>query len=333
MAALDGPRPRCDDGAMSRWPSLLASTYLSLGLCLSSCGGGATEPTTATASPRRVSNAGSEVRAVASGPRLVRITDSDTTVYLFGTVHMLHPSTTWMDARIEEAFASADAVYFEVPTDPAAMAPFMGLLQQLAANPPGTTLSSLLPAAARDRAYETSARLGVPFGQLEPMRPWIAAITLMMTALSARGIDPDAGVDRILAARASQRGQTVRYLETIDTQLRAIGGLPVPVQVELFVETLDDVEQSAEEMEALTEAWRHGDITRLETELVGEMRAEAPALYDAILVQRNRAWVDELALLMEREAGTFFVAAGAAHFVGPDAVQSGLAARGLSVSE
>jgi len=50
-----------------------------------------------------------------------------------------------------------------------------------------------------------------------------------------------------------------------------------------------------------------------------------------MLVRRNRAWVEVLATLMSNEPGTFFVAAGAAHFVGPDAVQVGLAARGLTV--
>lgn len=316
---------------MSRQSPLVAA-FLSLAVFVSACGGGAPDMTEPSA-PRRVPNAGGEARVAATGPRLVRVTDADTTVYLFGTVHVLHPSMTWMDARIEEAFGSARAVYFEVPTDPAAMAPHMALLQSLALNPPGTTLSSLLPPDARERASATASRLGVPFAQLEPMRPWIAAITLMMSALAARGIDPDAGVDRVLAARASERGQEVRYLETIDTQLRAVGGLAEAVQVELFVDALDDVEQSAAEMEALTEAWRRGDTQRLEAELVGEMRAEAPALYDAILVSRNRAWVEVLAQLMEREPGTFFVAAGAAHFVGPDAVQTGLAARGLTVSE
>ncbi len=303
-----------------------------LALSISSCGGGASS-STATTTPRRVSNESGETTAAVAGPRLVRVSDADTVVYLFGTVHMLRPSTTWMNPRIESAFSTSQAVYFEVPTEPEAMAPHMPLLQSLATNPPGTTLSSLLPVEARARAQATASGLGVPFAQLEPMRPWVAALTLMMTALAARGIDPNSGVDRTLAARAREQRQEIRYLETIETQLRAIGGLPVPVQVELFVQTLDDVGESAAEMEELTEAWRRGDTTRLEGELVAEMRTEAPALYESILVERNRAWVEVLTQLMEREPGTFFVAAGAAHFVGPDAVQAGLAARGLTVTE
>ena len=78
-------------------------------------------------------------------------------------------------------------------------------------------------------------------------------------------------------------------------------------------------------------AWQRGDTSFLERELVLEMREEAPQLYDSMLVRRNAAWVEVLAAVLANEPGTFFVAAGAAHFVGPEAVQTGLAARGYRV--
>lgn len=290
-------------------------------LVLLGCGGGAASENRET-TPRAESG---------PRPRLLRVSDADTTVYLFGTVHLLSPSTEWMNPEIEGALTSARAVYFEVPTEPEALAPHAALLQSLALNPPGVTLSSLLPPDARARAEAAATSSNVPFAQLEPMRPWLAAITLAMTHLVQRGADPNAGVDRTIAARAREAGQEVRYLEDIPTQLHAIGDLPTDVQVELFVQSLDEIEETDAHFDEMVTAWQRGDASYLERELVLEMREEAPALYDSMLVRRNRAWVEVLTTLMANEPGTFFVAAGAAHFSGPDAVQVGLAARGLTV--
>ncbi len=296
---------------------ILAHALTSIG-----CGGGTATDARDTTAARAPS---------APRPRLLRVSDADTTVYLFGTVHLLSPSTEWMNDEISAALTSSRAVYFEVPTEPEALAPHAALLQSLALNPSGVTLSSLLTPEQRTRAEQVATQSNIPFAQLEPMRPWIVAITLAMTRLVQRGADPEAGVDRAIAARAREAGQEVRYLEDIPTQLRAIGDLSTEVQVELLVQSLDEIEESEAHFDAMVAAWQSGDAAFLERELVGEMRVEAPELYEAMLIQRNRAWVDVLATLMANEPGTFFVAAGAAHFTGPDAVQVGLAARRLTV--
>jgi uncharacterized protein YbaP (TraB family) len=302
--------------------SLLALFGLSIG-----CGG-----TAEGGSGGAGASSSSGAEHASAGPRLVRVSDADTTLYLFGTVHLLGPSTAWRDARIEAALASSRAIYFEVPTEESALVPHAALLRELAMNPAGVTLSSLLPPATRERVQTVAERMGVPFAQLEPMRPWIASITLAMGMLMQRGADPNAGVDRDLAAQAVRDTREVRYLEDIPTQLRAIGDLPVETQVELLTQSLDEIEETPEQFDALVAAWQRGDTAFLERELVLEMREEAPQLYDSMLVRRNAAWVEVLAAVLANEPGTFFVAAGAAHFVGPDAVQAGLAARGYHVN-
>lgn len=46
-------------------------------------------------------------------PLLWMAKKGDATVYLFGSVHLLPPGTTWMDQRLFVAFDSADQVWFE----------------------------------------------------------------------------------------------------------------------------------------------------------------------------------------------------------------------------
>ena len=50
----------------------------------------------------------------ASGPALWQLTDEDTTIYLFGTVHVLPADVDWYDARIAKAFDASDELITEI---------------------------------------------------------------------------------------------------------------------------------------------------------------------------------------------------------------------------
>ena len=47
-------------------------------------------------------------------PALWTLSDEDTTIHLFGTVHLLRPDLDWRSPAFESAFAAADTVVFEV---------------------------------------------------------------------------------------------------------------------------------------------------------------------------------------------------------------------------
>ena len=60
-------------------------------------------------------------------PALWRVKDEDTTVYLFGTVHVLKPGTEWFNSGIERAFDGSDELVLEIvePEDQQAVAASM----------------------------------------------------------------------------------------------------------------------------------------------------------------------------------------------------------------
>ena len=72
----------------------------------------------------------------------------------------------------------------------------------------------------------------------------------------------------------------------------------------------------------------HGDTAALE-ELLVEGLQETPGLYEAILTDRNRNWVPQIARLAE-EPGTHLVVVGTMHLVGKDSVLALLEAQGIS---
>ncbi|MBX9460126.1 MAG: TraB/GumN family protein [Brevundimonas sp.] len=262
------------------------------------------------------------------GPALWVIRDADSTLYLFGTVHLLRPTTGWGTDRIDTAFDSADKLILEIsnPDDQAAIVP---LIQQHGISP-ATPLSSLLDAeeiAALDEAAKT---IGLSAAQMDPFRPWFAALTLSLAPLQKAGYDPTSGVELILKARAEAAGKPVSGFETIDEQIRILAGFPEEVQLAFLRSTLEEVEDAAVELDKLVEAWAAGDVEAIETIGVDQMRDASEELYQALLVRRNTNWADQIQTELAG-SGVAFIAVGAAHLAGDDSVQEILEKRGVEV--
>ena len=78
------------------------------------------------------------------GPALWVIKDADSTLYLFGSVHVLRPTTGWASPRVNAAFDSATDVWFEI-TNPEDQAAMMPLIQQYGLSPQTPLSSRLTP--------------------------------------------------------------------------------------------------------------------------------------------------------------------------------------------
>ncbi len=50
-------------------------------------------------------------------PALWVVKDEDTTVYLFGTVHVLKPGLSWFDEAVKTAFDRSDELVLEIVPD------------------------------------------------------------------------------------------------------------------------------------------------------------------------------------------------------------------------
>ena len=268
------------------------------------------------------------VQATGSGPALWVIRDEDSTLYLFGTVHVLRPGTLWRWAVVEDAFDSADRLVLEIsnPDDQAAMMP---LIQQHGMSP-DRPLSQLLNAEERSKLDAAAQTMGASGAALDPMRPWLAALTLSVAPLIKAGYDPQSGVELVLKGRAAAAGKEIGGLETIDEQIRILAGFPEAAQLDFLRSTLEDFENATTELDGMVEAWANGDVRAIDRLGVQPMRRENRAVYDALLVRRNVNWADQIETMLEG-SGTVFIAVGAAHLAGGDSVQSLLNRRGVEV--
>ena len=254
-----------------------------------------------------------------ANPALWRVSDTDTTIYLFGTVHVLPPTLEWRTDKIDKALAESKAVYFETDLDPAPNE-ILTLLQKLGMYPPSERLSDKL--SEEDRAaFEKAANdLGLPAFQLDTMRPWLAGITLAEAMITKAGYDATSGVERKLAPSAIGAGKQIRRLETIEQQLLAFADVSEKAQLRFLMDGVRQMDEEAAVLDNMVKAWAAGDIGQLEKIMIEEDFQEMPEIYDALLVKRNRNWAKQIDELVDAEAGTFFIAVGAAHLVGKDSV-------------
>ncbi len=267
---------------------------------------------------------------VVAQPALWEIKNAHSTLYLFGTVHLLPNDTQWRYPMLDKAIATSDSLTIELTDDDQAQ--MQALVTQYGLDPMHTLSSQLTPAenVSLTKAAQTA---GVPGGiqTLEVMKPWLASLTLAMAPLIKAGLDPAHGVDKLLQAQMERAGKPVDALETSEQQIRFLADLPQPLQLDFLRSTLHDVDKDSSELTGLIDAWKAGDtnaIARLEDD---DIRKESPALYKTLIVERNKAWAGKIAAMLQHP-GTVFIAVGAAHLAGPDSVQAQLGKLGIEAT-
>jgi uncharacterized protein YbaP (TraB family) len=271
------------------------------------------------------------VEDAAKGPAMWKVGDADTTIYLFGTVHVLPPDLVWRTAAIDAALNESRAIYFETDIDPDP-AKFLPFIESIGRYPPSETLSDRLKPVERTALAAAAAKLDVSMVQLDSMKPWLAAVNLSELMITRAGYDVNSGVERKLSPDAVSQHKQVRKLETVEEQLMVFADLPEEVQIQFLMDGVNQMEEEAGTLDDMVKSWARGDIDNLNKIMIEQDLAESPAIYDALLVKRNSNWVKKLDELIKTEPGTFFVAVGAAHLIGKDSVIAQLGPMGYAAA-
>ncbi len=267
--------------------------------------------------------AGHLVWRVSKGPRTV--------AFLVGSVHVLTKAAYPLPPVFDTVFAQSSTLVEEV--DLGASADVAAILPSAAGAvfTDGQTLRSVLDPATFTKVEAKVAATAMPMALVERMKPWLVSMLLVVPELTRAGFDPAHGLDRHYYDRATAANRPVRGLETAAYQVERLNGLPLPVQVEMLKATLDDVEAQVQSVETIVTAWRTGDLATLDRLLLQSFR-ESPAIYQRLLVERNRDWVPKIAQC-EAEATPCLVVVGGAHLLGPDGLVALLGAAGFTLEQ
>jgi uncharacterized protein YbaP (TraB family) len=258
-------------------------------------------------------------------PALWKVTDRDTTIYLFGTIHALPAGIEWFGGPVQEAFDRSQELVTEITeTDPAQM---QRLVVAHAMLPQGQSLRGMLTPELKTSFEQELGTLGLPAQAFDGYEPWYAAIALSTLPLLQSGYDSKNGVEQALDSRARALGHPHSALETAEYQIGLFDSLPLDAQKRYFAEVVDKLPTVTDDLAKIVVAWRHGDAETLARLMNAD--EDDPALIEMLLTNRNKNWAGWIKQRLARP-GTVFIAVGAGHLAGPGSVQEQLAAQGIT---
>lgn len=264
-------------------------------------------------------------------PAMWRVTDGDSRIYLFGTFHLLPKGVTWTTPAYKTAMADAEITVVEVDTTSSyAKSTMSALVYERGVNPSYETLSDILGAARFAKLAAVAERYGLSPKSLQPMRPWLATLSVSAAALNAAGFDRGFGVERAVLADAKAEDDMVAFLETVEGQIKALAAFDGPDMLANVDLTITQLNTFNETMPPMLAAWLKGDVATLDRLSSDDMRRTAPGAYKAMLVDRNRNWIPMIEHWLAKKSD-YFIAVGAAHLVGRDSVIAMLQKKGLKV--
>ena len=251
--------------------------------------------------------------------------------WLVGSLHLLTADAYPLPPALDTAFAAADVLVEEAnPEELKTPAAAMQLVAK-AMYPPGTTLQSQVSKETFDKIATRAEKIGLPIDRLQAFKPWMVALTLVGLELQKGGFDPGLGLDQHFLNRAPGAGKQVRTLETAMEQIDFLESLSPQLQEGLVAASLEGAETELAQVQRIAAAWKAGDTAPIERLLLADLKTGGQAVYDMLLVGRNRRWVPQIEECLEKQK--CFVVVGAAHLVGPDSVVALLRARGYIVTQ
>ena len=265
--------------------------------------------------------------ATSAAPAIWQVSDADSSIWLFGSVHMLPADIDWRTGTLDKVISKADRVYFEADISAAAQAEMMPLSIELGFNRDGVLLSDQIGEALTDRVREAAQDYGIPMPALLTMKPWMAATTLASGPMMQSGYEARLGVEMVLAAELPDEFKG--FLETGAEQLGFLAGGTLEEQITMLEATLDTLHLAQSDIEAMIAAWMDGNPEALGQAFDSQMEGFDNAMVERIIDLRNRNWTGKIeAMLNSNEAALLVV--GAAHLAGESSVEKLLEERGYS---
>jgi len=262
-------------------------------------------------------------------PALWEVSDPDTKIYLFGTIHLLPKNYSWRTQALNRAIASSDSLVVETiidPKNPAELARELVRLGYAEGLPP---LASRVDASKRQKLEAAIAKTSIPRAAFDRMRTWAAAFTLLGVQFKELGMHGEEGVDNNLRSAFAAAGKPIGQLETNGEQLGFFNALPEKAQRALLEGALEAPKETTGDFTSMLKTWAAGDVEGI-ARTFNDQLADSPDLMEGLIRRRNLNWT---AWIQRRLAapGTVLFAVGAGHLAGEHSVQAMLQREGYRV--
>lgn len=281
-------------------------------------------------------------------PAIWRLQDRDTTIYMFGTIHLLPRDFEWRTERFNTIVNEVDELIVETSDEDIAdsfedVLPLM-MKRMTSSKPISARLSP--PAAARWMRFTSMMGMDAELMDRAP---------LVMTMFAMGDISENGGgssrlygVETVLEAEFAEAEKPVGSIEEANSVLRrllAIDESLIIREMERDLLKWDGASVSSlmqagasvtgaqdvtEDPWAIEHAWASGANEGLDIANDGRSKF-LNAFWGVLLNDRNEQWVDWIEKRLD-QPGNILIAVGAAHFEGDDSVLLKLRERGLRVT-
>jgi uncharacterized protein YbaP (TraB family) len=251
-------------------------------------------------------------------PALWSVSDADTTVYLFGTIHLLPDKYNWRTAKLDQAMAGSNELVVETIIDEKNPMALMSILARLAISPGLPPIAQRVPPEKRAALAAAIKKSGIPAPAYDRMETWAAAFMLLSNQFKDLGLKGDQGVETVLRSSFLSQGKPIGELETNAEQLGFFDTLSETSQRQLLEGAIESPADTGKDFHQMLASWARGDVSAIAKSFNRDLSA-SPELTDALIKRRNANW----SRWIERRLatpGSVMIAVGAGHLAGRDSV-------------
>ena len=261
-----------------------------------------------------------------AAPALWEVSDADSKVWLFGSIHVLPKDIVWRTPAFDAVLKQADQVYFEADIGPLGQ---LGVI--LAGIRMGFTqhqnwMGKLTP----EQSAQLTAAVG-PLGltdqQLGSYAPWLAEAMIENAVLQKLGSQATLGVDETLQTELPKEKKG--YFETAAGQMQMLASAPEDQQITRLMTTVGEVPNMPKEIGDMAAAWSSGSADAL-AKSVSDDPTMDKGFTQTMVLDRNARWVPVIEQMLAQNHQDLIVV-GAGHLVGDGSVIDLLTKAGFTV--
>jgi uncharacterized protein YbaP (TraB family) len=252
-------------------------------------------------------------------------------MFIGGSMHVLTAEDYPLPSAFETAYQQSGRIVFETDLAKMESPQFQQYMLAELSYSDGRNLQQVLREDTYRSVADFFAARGVPMASVENFRPGMVANLMAMVELQRLGL-AGVGVDSYFNQRADNDLKAKGQLETVEEQIGFIASMGNGREDEMLAYNLADLESLPTLWQSMNQAWRSGDLHALEETSAAPLRDDFPEIYQALLIDRNNAWMPQIEA-MAKTAEVEFVLVGALHLVGSDGLLAMLASRGYTITQ
>lgn len=269
--------------------------------------------------------------ALRAHPALWEVSDADTTIYLFGTIHLLPQNYQWRTARFDQAVDGSQQLVIETIVDDKNPTKIMSALASLGFSKGLPPIADRVPPSKRAALEAGIKQSGIPRAAFDQMETWAAAFMLLGNQFRDMGLKGGEGVETVLRNSFASKGKPIGELESNVEQLGFFDTLPEKAQRALLEGAISKPKDMTKDFNGMLASWSRGDVKGIARTFNHDLAA-SPELAQALITRRNQNWTKWIEQRMT-SPGSVLIAVGAGHLAGNNSVVEMLRKDGYRVRQ